>query len=259
MKKMLVILSGGQDSTTCLYMMKVLGYEIHAVTFDYGQRHWVEIEAARTVSKLAEVATWELIKLDGLLFGDSPLTSDNKLDTYENFDALATGIEKTFVPLRNQLFLTVAANRAYVLKCDAMVIGVSEADYGGYPDCRDSFIRAIESTMNHGYFTGEEGTRPKMKIKRPLMNLSKKETVEFAVNLPGCYKALAYSHTSYSGEYPPVQKDHATLLRARGFQEAGVPDPIYLRAFKEGLISQLPDEPNYDSAILQKYFDLIEG
>lgn len=251
-----VVLSGGQDSTTCLFWARHAGFEVHAVTFDYDQRHAREIEAAAKVAKLAGVLSHEIITLGPVLKGTSPLISDNVLDQYADHKSLPGGLEKTFVPMRNQLFLTIAANRAYVHNAEALVTGVSEEDYGGYPDCRSVFIQALAHACNLGTFTGEDGAPAPLTILTPLIRMTKKATVELALTLPGCYAALAWTHTSYDGAYPPVGHDHATLLRAKGFEEANVPDPLVLRAHFEGLMD-LPDSPNYVPEVVEKYLELL--
>lgn len=244
-QKALVVLSGGQDSTTCLFWAINKGYEVHAVTFDYGQRHRIELEAARTVGEMAGVASHEFVCMGaGILKSTSPLVSDNELEQYEDHASLPGGLEKTFVPMRNQLFLTVAANRAYALGCRVMVTGVCQEDSGGYPDCRAGFIHLIQEATNAGTFTGEDGALRGLSILTPLMNLTKADSVYLARSLPGCMEALAFSHTSYDGAYPPTGHDHATLLRAKGFEEALIPDPLILRAVAEGLMA-LPNTPNY--------------
>jgi 7-cyano-7-deazaguanine synthase len=252
----IVVLSGGQDSTTCLFWARHLGFEVHAVTFDYNQRHAREIEAAVKVAKLAGVLSHEIITMGPVLKGASPLISDNALEQYADHKSLPGGLEKTFVPMRNQMFLTIAANRAYVHNARALVTGVCEEDYGGYPDCREQFIHALAYACNLGTFTGEDGAPASLDILTPLMRLTKKATVELALTLPGCYAALAWTHTSYDGAYPPVGHDHATLLRAKGFEEAGVPDPLVLRAFAEGLMD-LPDSYNYAPEVVEKYFEML--
>lgn len=251
-----VVLSGGQDSTTCLFWARHAGFEVHAVTFDYNQRHAREVEAATKVAQLAGVLSHEIITLGPVLKGTSPLISDNDLEQYTDHRSLPGGIENTFVPMRNQLFLTIAANRAYVHNAEALVTGVSEEDYGGYPDCRSAFIDALTHACNLGTFTGEKSTPGPLIILAPLMRLTKKAAVELALTLPGCYSALAWTHTSYDGAYPPVGHDHATLLRAKGFEEANVPDPLVLRAHLEGLMD-LPDSPNYAPEVAEKYLELL--
>jgi 7-cyano-7-deazaguanine synthase len=222
--------------------------EIHCITFDYGQKHSVEIEAAKKIVAMAgpRVKSHEIIKIgDDVLAGTSPLTNpDEELEQYDSHDVLPGGLEKTFVPMRNLLFLTIAANRAYCLGAANLVTGVCQEDFGGYPDCRRVFIDSMEATAKLAGFTSEDGAPGKLVIHTPLMYLTKGDSVEFALRLNGCYSALAYSHTSYDGAYPPEGHDHATLLRAKGFEHADVPDPLVLRAFAEGVMA-LPDTPNY--------------
>lgn len=256
-KKCVVVLSGGQDSTTCLYYAKQLGYEVHTITFDYGQRHDCEIKSAAKIAEMADVASHRNIVLGPprILEGTSPLVSDEPLEQYKDHESLPGGLEKTFVPMRNQLFLTIAANRAYVLGAHTLFTGVSMEDFGGYPDCRRQFINALEEACRWGTFTGEPDTLPPLEILTPLMFLDKAQTVRLALTLEGCYEALAYTHTAYDGLYPPTGKDHASLLRAKGFLEAGVPDPLVLRAvFEERM--EMPDSLNYCSKSV-KVIELI--
>lgn len=243
-----VVLSGGQDSTTCLYWAKQRFDEVHCVTFDYGQRHSTEVESARIIGLLADVPSHELINLGGgILRGTSPLISGEVLEQYAGHDVLPGGLEKTFVPMRNQLFLTVAANRAYVLGCNTLVTGVSAEDYGGYPDCRPEFIEAMVQASSLGTFTGRDGSPDSLRILTPLMHMTKRVTVRMALELGKCYEALAFSHTAYDGVFPPTGKDHASLLRAKGFEEANVPDPLVLRAYltSAGGRMPLPQTDNY--------------
>ena len=238
-----VVFSGGQDSTTCLYWAIQQGFDVVALTINYGQRHAREIESALFIAELAGVKH-EVLDVGPILKGTSPLVSDAKLEQYKDHFSLPGGLEKTFVPMRNQFFLTLAANRAYVLGSSTLITGVCEEDFGGYPDCRRDFIDSLERTCNFGTFTNEPDTLPPLRILTPLMHLTKAQTVDLALTLPGCYRALGHSHTAYDGSYPPVGKDHATLLRAKGFEEAGVPDPLVIRATMEGLMT-FPDSPNY--------------
>lgn len=247
MTKALVVLSGGQDSTTCLYWaIAQYGREqVRSISFDYGQRHRRELNAAQIVADMAGVVHDELYLGDGILLGTSPLTDKTQvLETYNNYqemdEIIGDRIEKTFVPMRNALFLTIAANRAVVNGCEVIVTGVCEQDNANYPDCRVEFIAAQELTIRRAL--GHEN----ISIVTPLMFLSKAKSIELAQQLPGCMNALAYSHTAYDGGYPPTSKDHASVLRAQGFLEAGVPDPLVLRAVREGLMS-VPDSSNYDA------------
>lgn len=240
----IVVFSGGQDSTTCLYWAKSVGFNVIAITFDYNQRHRREIEAATRIAHHAGVAHHEVVELGPVLKGSSPLVSSAELEQYEHHSMLPGGLEKTFVPMRNQLFLTIAANRAYLYNAEVMVTGVSQEDYGGYPDCRDVFIKAFSHACNMGTFTGKDGAPRSLGILTPLMHLSKAESVRLALDIPGCYAALGFSHTAYDGVFPPTGHDHASLLRAKGFEEAGVPDPLVLRANAKGLMA-LPETENY--------------
>ena len=241
--KALVILSGGQDSTTCLFWAKTAFGELHALTFDYNQRHRREVESALIVAQMAGVTTHEIIKLGPLLKGRSPLTDHAAaLETYQDYSSMdkiiGDRVELTFVPMRNALFLTVAANRAIVLGCRDIVAGVCEQDNANYPDCRNEFINSQEETINHAL------GRDEIIIHTPLMRLTKAKTVQLAMTFPGCMEALAYTHTAYDDGYPPTGKDHASTLRAQGFLEAGVPDPLVVRAWREGLM-ELPNTANY--------------
>lgn len=245
----LVVLSGGQDSTTCLYWAKAVFGRVHAITFDYGQRHAIEIEAAAKVASMAGV-THEIVSLPaGVLAGTSPLTSaDHELERYADAGQMEAVIgdrrEATFVPMRNALFLTIAANRAEVLGIPNVVIGVCQMDNANYDDCRAVFVEAAEDYVNKALGHDHRGTA-RIRIVAPLMLLSKAETVHLARELPGCWEALAYTHTSYDGRYPPTDMNHANVLRADGFERAGLPDPLVLRAWSERVMN-LPATANYD-------------
>lgn len=237
MTRAIIVLSGGQDSTTCLFWAKGQFDELAAVTINYGQRHSREIIAAQQIAKMAGVPI-EIINVASVLKSTSPLTDRNvELEQYKDWQSLPGGLEKTFVPMRNQFFLTLAANRAIAQGSFDLVTGVCQEDFGGYPDCRRVFIEALAKATSLGL------DQP-FRIHTPLMDLTKAESVKLALALPGCYEALAYSHTAYDGQYPPLGNDHATLLRAKGFEQADVPDPLILRAFWE-MSMELPSTPNY--------------
>lgn len=257
MVKALVVLSGGQDSSTCLFWAKQHFGEVHAITFDYGQRHIREIEAACRIAAIAGIKGHSVLSVGPILGGRSPLTnSAEELEQYDDHDSMAAiigdRVETTFVPMRNALFLTLAANAAICLDAYHIVTGVCQADNANYPDCREDFIIAQQAAINkalgfpvvepprhHGEHSGGF-----MKIHTPLMHLSKAESIKLAMTIPGAYPALAYTHTAYDGAYPPTGRDHATILRAHGFEEAGVPDPLVVRAWQEGLM-ELPASGNY--------------
>jgi 7-cyano-7-deazaguanine synthase len=226
MSNALVVFSGGQDSTTCLYWAKQRFKDVFAVSFDYGQRHSIELESAKKIAALAGVQH-EIIDLGPVFAGLSPLTDKRRaVETYDTVDAIPGGLADTFVPGRNILFFSVAANRAYVHDCNTLVVGVSQQDYGGYPDCRHDFIAKMTAALASGL------DRP-FKIEAPLMNRTKAESVELAAMLPGCLEAMAHSTTCYNGSYPPCRQCNSCLLRQKGFEEAGVPDPLLVRAAAE--------------------------
>jgi 7-cyano-7-deazaguanine synthase len=230
----LVILSGGQDSTTCLYWALEHFADVHAISFNYGQRHIVELESAVLVATMARVVSHEIIDLsDKVLISTSPLVNDQyDVGSYKDVASLPGGVEPTFVPSRNMLFLTVASNRAYALRTQGIVIGVSEEDYGGYFDCRGDFIESMETAINLAVLGPVQPMQPRFHVHTPLISLDKKATVELAMTMPGCMEALAFSHTCYKGKTPPCGTCHACLLRAKGFEQAGVDDPLVERVAK---------------------------
>ena len=258
-KSALVILSGGQDSTTCLFWAKNNFEVVHAITFDYGQRHAIEIESARRVAEMAKVASHEVVRIPGLLLSTSPLTSDQELDRYASAEAMAAEvgdrIEKTFVPMRNTLFFVIAMNRAVALGCDDLVTGICEEDNANYPDCTGEFRDQFERLANQSLGTLVHGwlrERKRYTVHAPLLTLDKSETVKLALRLPGCWEALAYTHTSYDGKYPPTDMNHSNVLRAFGFERAGLPDPLVVRAWREGLM-ELPTTKNYSFVDKEKH------
>jgi len=220
------VFSGGQDSTTCVYWAKQRFKTVYAVTFDYRQRHSLELESARKIAEMAGVVH-EVIDLGPIFSGLSPLTDHSlAVDTYGDAESIPEGVATTFVPGRNILFFSVAANRAYVHDCNTLVVGVSQQDFGGYPDCRHDFIAKMTAAIASGL------DRP-FKIEAPLMNRTKGETVELASVLPECLDALAFSTTCYNGVFPPCGECNSCVLRAKGFAEANVKDPLLVRAGAE--------------------------
>lgn len=225
----LVVLSGGQDSTTCLYWAKNRFEHVYAISFDYGQRHAIELHAALQVAKLAEVDSYRVVTVPpGLLRSTSPLVDHGaELERYPDPETMAKTIgdrvELTFVPMRNAFFLTVAANHALALGVRALVTGVCGEDNANYPDCRQSFIDRQEEAINEALGIDD------FQIHVPLMRASKADTVRMARRILGCWEALAYSHTCYAGQVPPCGTCHACVLRAAGFAEAGEVDPLIAR------------------------------
>lgn len=205
--------------------------KVRAITFDYGQKHRAEIKAAEAIAGLNNIE-WELIKVPKME-GRSPLTNpDVELGKYEKIEDLPGGIEPTFVPGRNIIFLALAANRAGAWMQDAsgaaIVTGLCQEDYGGYPDCRLIFVEKMEAAINaglEGIISSQSQRRGEVDICTPLMPLTKAETVLLGVE-EGAMGSLALSHTCYEGKRPPCGKCHACHLRARGFEEAGIPDPL---------------------------------
>ena len=216
--KALVVLSGGQDSTTCLYwaLDKYGAANVDTVTFDYGQRHRIELECASKVAEFAGVGNTRLpIDTFAALGGDA--LTDAGIAVQEDVDD-ATGLPNTFVPGRNIVFLTYAAALAYQCGIGNLVAGVAQTDYSGYPDCREGTITSLQQTLRLGMEFD-------VTIHTPLMHLSKKDTVDLARDL-GALPAMAFTHTCYNGTRPPCGKCPACILRARGFAEAGIDDPL---------------------------------
>ena len=214
----IVVLSGGQDSTTCLYWaIDRFGVDrIESLTFDYGQRHRIELECAARVAGFAGVRNTVLpIDTFAALGGDA--LTDTGVTVHTGIDE-ATGLPNTFVPGRNLIFLTFAAAFAYRQGVANLVTGVAQTDYSGYPDCREETMAALQQTL-------QLGMEFDVNIHTPLMHLSKKETVEMARDL-GALPAMAFTHTCYNGKRPPCGECPACQLRAKGFAEAGIGDPL---------------------------------
>ena len=222
----LLLLSGGQDSTTVALQAKTHYEEVHALTIHYGQRHEIEVESALAVGKAIGVTSHEVIELGNVLKSTSPLVSSNSVDTFERSEDVPDGVANTFIPSRNALFLTLASNRAIALRISTIYTGVCECDYSGYPDCRRVFIDSLEDALSLGNF-GEKG---KFKILTPLMSLTKAESVKLAQSLLGTeefIKIFELTHTCYQGVKGGCGHCAACLLRDKGFTEAGVVDPIW--------------------------------
>ena len=221
MAKAVVVLSGGQDSSTCLYWaINRWGREgVVTLTFDYGQRHRIELEAARDVAQFAGVPN-TVLPIDTLrALGGSALTAAeiavrSELNPENN-------LPNTFVPGRNLIFLTYASAFAYQRGIHHLVTGVAQTDYSGYPDCREQTIKALEKAI-------ELGMEYEISIHTPLMHLSKADTIKMVSQLGGL-EAMALTHTCYNGQRPPCGTCPACFIRARGFVEAGIPDPLIRR------------------------------
>lgn len=216
----LVVLSGGQDSTTCLYWaVAEFGREnLQSLTFDYGQRHRIELDCARKVAGIAGIPHAILPINTFAALGGNALTGDIQVQDKPDPQ---THLPNTFVPGRNLIFLTFAAAYAYQRGIHHLVTGVAQTDYSGYPDCREETLKALQRTIRLGMDY-------EIVLHTPLMFRSKKETVELARDL-GALPAMAYTHTCYNGQQPPCGECPACRLRARGFAEAGIPDPLLER------------------------------
>lgn len=212
----LVVLSGGQDSTTCLFWaIERFGIEnVQAITFDYGQRHRIELECAKKIAESVGIRQAELPIDTFAALGGNSLT-DIEIDVEEGSGG---DLPNTFVPGRNLIFLTFAAAYAWPLGIANIVTGVAQTDYSGYPDCRKETIDSLTATLRLGM-------EREFTIHTPLMNLSKKETVLLAQSL-GAIDAMALTHTCYEGRRPPCGHCPACRLRAKGFAEAGIEDPL---------------------------------
>lgn len=223
MSSAVVLFSGGQDSTTCLYLAKAMHEQVVAVSIFYGQRHKVELEAAAEVARRAGVqhVVLEMPALGQLgnsaLTTSAPLLGEGGIPDRE----MPQGLPTSFVPGRNVLLLSLAA--AVAVKEGARVIysGVCQTDYSGYPDCRREFVDALQ----HALTLAMPSSAGPLRIETPLMYLTKAQTVRLASALPGCMDALALTVTCYNGQRPGCGACPACELRARGFAEAGVPDP----------------------------------
>lgn len=258
-RKALVVLSGGQDSTTCLFWAKKLFEEVHAITFDYGQTHRLEIQCAKNVAKLADVASHQIVTIPNVLKSVSPLVDASKpLHKYESFEQMeeevGDKIENTFVPLRNPFFLIVAANYAVELGCTELVTGVCQSDDANYPDCTAAFIEKTELMINEAlgnkmvYGLKDDTNKDKwVKIHTPLIDIDKSNTCWLAWKLGfDCWRAMASTMTSYDGKYPPTDNNHSNVLRAKAFENAGLPDPLVVRAWHENKMD-LPKTANYEA------------
>jgi 7-cyano-7-deazaguanine synthase len=218
--KALVVLSGGQDSTTCLYWAvdRFGSTNTSALTFDYGQRHRQEIECATQIAAHCGIQHTILpLNTFSALGGNALL--DSSINVADKEDQAANELPNTFVPGRNLVFLTFAAAYAWQLDIGNLVAGVAQTDYSGYPDCREETIRALQQTLRLGM-------QSDIVIYTPLMHLSKKATVELAQEL-GAMDAMALTITCYNGRQPPCGTCPACRLRARGFAEAGIADPLF--------------------------------
>jgi len=225
MKKAIVLLSGGLDSTTVLAIAKNLGYETYALSFSYGQRHEIELKSAEIIAKKFGVKEHKTAKIDLRIFGNSSLTSE--IEVPKDQDLSQKNIPSTYVPARNTIFLSYALAYAEVTGAFDIFIGVNAVDYSGYPDCRPDFINAFENLANLATAVGSEN-KGNFKIHTPLISMSKKEIIENGI-------ALGVDYSLTHSCYDPILKDDEVIacghcdscrLRLDGFEAAGEQDPI---------------------------------
>lgn len=211
----LVLLSGGQDSTTCLAWAAARWPRLYSIAFDYGQRHRIELRAAATIAGLAGVVEHRALTVSSLReLGGNALTGNEAVSDAPS----AGGLPNTFVPGRNLVFLTLAAAWAYQLGVHDLVTGVCQTDYSGYPDCRQDTMAAMQAALC-------AGLDAPIRIHTPLMHLTKAATIHLLQGL-GRLDWLRHSHTCYNGGQPPCGTCPACKLRAKGFAEAGIADPL---------------------------------
>lgn len=227
MSKAVVLLSGGLDSTTTLAVAKRDGHQPYAITFRYGQRHEMEVDAARRIARASGVVEHVVVDIDLRTFGGSALTSDTEVPKNRTAEQRARGIPITYVPARNTIFLSFALAWAEVLAAAEIYVGVNAVDYSGYPDCRPEYIAAFERMANLGTRAGVEGTFP-IRIRTPLIQLSKADIIRLGMSL-GVDYALTTSCYDPTVHGVACGWCDSCLLRKKGFAEAGLQDPIRYR------------------------------
>lgn len=227
MKSAIVLLSGGLDSTTTLAIARDEGYVCHVMSFRYGQRHEVELIRAKQVAVEMGVAQHVIVDFDLRQFGGSALTSDLEVPKDRSIVDMAEGIPVTYVPARNTIFLSFALAWAETLGASDIFIGVNALDYSGYPDCRPEYIEAYERMANLATKAGVEGMQT-LKIHTPLIHLTKAQIILKGLELGVDYGATSSCYDpGFNGE--PCRKCDSCQLRAKGFAEAGVADPLIAR------------------------------
>jgi 7-cyano-7-deazaguanine synthase len=218
--KAICLLSGGLDSSTCLGVARREGYDCYALSIDYGQRHRIELESAAQVAKFFGAREHRVMKIDLRVFGASALTADIEVPK----TGLSEGIPITYVPARNTIFLSLAMAWAEVLECSNIYIGVNAIDYSGYPDCRPEFVAAFEQMANLATKAAVEG-RTYLRIHTPLAKLTKAGIVKLAAEV-GLDFSLTHSCYDPDPKGRPCGRCDSCILRRKGFDEAGIQDPL---------------------------------
>jgi len=222
--KAVILLSGGIDSATTLAIAKNLGFDIYALSFRYGQRHAVELEAALRIAKRYNVARHLIVDIDLRKIGGSALTADIKVPKNRDAEEMKKDIPATYVPARNTIFLSYALAWAEVLGAADIFIGVNVLDYSGYPDCRPEYIAAYEKMANLATRACVEG-KQKLKIHTPLIRMSKSQIIKKGIEL-GVDYSLTHSCYDPSASGDACGECDSCLLRLKGFMEAGFKDPV---------------------------------
>jgi 7-cyano-7-deazaguanine synthase len=223
MPKAVLLLSGGLDSSTVLAIVQAQGYEVHALSFSYGQRHNVEVEVAKQIAKAANVMEHAIVDIDLRGFGGSALTDDIDVPKGRSEDEMNEGIPITYVPARNTIFLSFALAKAEILGSFDIFVGVNALDYSGYPDCRPEYVGAFEVMANLATKAAVEG-QGKLTVHAPLIDQTKAQIITRGMKL-----GVDYGQTISC--YDPDSTGAACggcdscQLRKKGFTEAGVPDP----------------------------------
>ena len=245
--KAVVLLSGGLDSATTAAIAKAAGYDVHALSFDYAQRHSVELESAKKVAESLGIVNHLFIKFDLREIGGSALTSDIEVpkDSTPLLHNSNSSIPVTYVPARNTIFLSFALSWAEVLQAPHIFIGANAIDYSGYPDCRPEYFRAFESMSNLSTKISVEG-KMHFTIHTPLISLTKASIIKKGISLGldyaqtwSCYdpqeltRGSTNDRVSVSGQFVPCGRCDSCLLRAKGFREAGLSDPLDRLSFRE--------------------------
>lgn len=224
MKKAVILLSGGLDSATCLAIAKQDGYELHALSFNYGQRHKFEIEAAKSVAKSIGAKNHINLTIDLRAFGGSALTDDIEVPKERDANQISDEIPITYVPARNTIFLSFGLAFAETIKSNDIFIGVNALDYSGYPDCRPEYIESFEKMAQLATKSGTEKNN-KIRLHTPLIQLTKAEIIKAGL-------ALGVNYGITHSCYDPVDKGNpcgacdACQIRLKGFLDAGLSDPL---------------------------------
>ena len=222
MKRAVILLSGGLDSTTCLAIAREQGFDLFALTVNYGQRHVFELQAAKNVALSLDIEKHSVLDIDLAQFGGSALTDDIEVPK-DRVESEIAEIPATYVPARNTILLSVALARAETLDSFDIFIGVNALDYSGYPDCRPKYIESFERTANLATKAGVSGKN--FHIHTPLINMTKAEIIKSGTKL-GVDYGLTFSCYDPQGTGAPCGHCDACILRLKGFKEAGIPDPL---------------------------------